>query len=45
MMTVRGKHDYGNLYSQYMTQINKAQYPHQLDEVLDAILTFEKTKR
>lgn len=44
MMSVRGKHDYGGVFSQYMTQINKVSTEYELDDVVDAIIFNEKTR-
>lgn len=42
LMSVRGKHDKNDLYTTYLSEVNKCQMEHHLDEVLDAILTHER---
>jgi hypothetical protein len=41
---VRGKVDRGSVWGVYLEQINKCQYQHEFDSVLDAIIFNEKNR-
>ncbi len=45
LMSVRGKHDRGDLYTTYLSEVNKCQMEYELDTVVDSILAFEKFGR